>query len=322
MVIENTTTLLLSLHNTAEHESKKPTTAGPTLSEPTPTTNLRHFSFRPASSDDKPSPPISLLARIDQEEYVLLPNSSGFVSISSNDLKRDGTHNVRIVAPMTDDRGKGIVEVEGIWLSEGGRLASVRGSSLREEYEDEDDFAAEDDHVGEKHRKGMKDAVQSSSRVSKDKRPPRADIHDTTSTVQERTKILEVITDSPGSFTGRHQGKRTGGADGLLSGVLGWEYLLGEMFEVDHVAIGVDGMCLIEKCIGGAGYPAGIGDVFFRRSVSRTLSVKRLLTSVPAALQNHRILSIPGSLMRTFLMSLSVLPVKPSYRKTDQFAAH
>ena len=83
--------------------------------------------------------------------------------------------------------------------------------------------------------------------------------------IQERKKILEVITDSPGSLSGRQRGRRTGGADGLLAGVMGWEYLLGEMFAADHVGIGVDGMCLTQNCVGGTGQPAGMGDVFFRR---------------------------------------------------------
>jgi len=48
---------------------------------------------------------------------------------------------------------------------------------------------------------------------------------------------------------------------------MGWEYLLGDMFESDHVMIGMDGMCLIPDCIGGRGSPAGLADVFFQRFV-------------------------------------------------------
>ena len=82
---------------------------------------------------------------------------------------------------------------------------------------------------------------------------------------RERRKVVEIITDSPGSFTRKHVAHRTGGGDGLLAGVMGWEYLLGEMFGADHVCIGVDGMCLTQDCVGSNGFPAGIGDVFFRR---------------------------------------------------------
>jgi hypothetical protein len=46
---------------------------------------------------------------------------------------------------------------------------------------------------------------------------------------------------------------------------MGWEYLLGEMFGSDHVTIGMYGMCLIQNCIGGAGSPIGLADVFFQR---------------------------------------------------------
>ena len=62
-----------------------------------------------------------------------------------------------------------------------------------------------------------------------------------------------------------------GGADGLLAGVMRWEYLLGEMFGVDHVTIGVDGMCLIQDCVGGTGNPSGMGDIFFRRYLMPSL---------------------------------------------------
>jgi len=79
-------------------------------------------------------------------------------------------------------------------------------------------------------------------------------------------KMLEVITDNSGSFAGRDRKKNTHSRSGILGGVGGWEYLLGEMFGVDHVTIGMDGMCLIQDCIGGRGSPAGLADVFFQRS--------------------------------------------------------
>lgn len=48
-------------------------------------------------------------------------------------------------------------------------------------------------------------------------------------------KMLEIVTDSPGSMA--FNGPRTRGA---IGGVLGWEYLLGEMFASDHVTTGMD----------------------------------------------------------------------------------
>ena len=92
--------------------------------------------------------------------------------------------------------------------------------------------------------------------------------------LRDRKKILEVITDVPGSFRAQHTSGRSGGADNLLAGVMGWEYLLGEMFGADHVGIGMDGMCLTQDCVGGVGFPASLGDVFFRRFVSPTLQLR------------------------------------------------
>lgn len=207
---------------------------------------------------------MSLLARVDDEEYVLLPNSSSLVSVCSNNLDPRREHRVRIVAPMTDNHGHGVVELEGLWLSKGGKLAKVAGSLFSEEYADEDLLKAENELVGERHRTGLS-AVEKDGSNRRNRPNAIEEEEETLVATQERKKILEIITDSPGSFTGKQRGQRTGGADGLLAGVMGWEYLLGEMFGSDHVDIGVDGMCLTQNCVGGTGSPAGMGDVFFRR---------------------------------------------------------
>lgn len=84
-------------------------------------------------------------------------------------------------------------------------------------------------------------------------------------------KMLEIVTDLPGSMAGRDRKKNPRSRGGIVGGVVGWEYLLGEMFGVDHVTIGMDGMCLIQDCIGGRGNPAGLADVFFQRFQCPTL---------------------------------------------------
>ena len=234
---------------------------------PTPHSELGHFSFRPVPQKETSAPPISLLARVDQEEYVLLPNSSMLVSISSNNLDRYAEHQVRIVAPMTDDHGKGVIQLEGIWLSTGAKLVPVKGSLLSEEYENEDSLSSGNDQVGEKHRIGLSGILRDKSRSKTDQTIIDDIEDDALSILQDRNKVLEVVTDSPGWLSSRNRGKRKGGTDGLMAGVMGWEYLLGEMYAVDHVRTGVDGMCLTQDCIGGIDQPSGIGDVFFRRSV-------------------------------------------------------
>ena len=263
ITIVNTSSLFLALHNAPEQvlsTSTSVSTGIPTsISLPGP----GHVSFRPVSTNE-PSPPVSLLARVDDQEYILLPNSSALVSIRLNDLNKASEHSVRIVAPMTDDHGRGVVELEGLWLSKGGKLVKVAGSLLSEDFVDEDLLEAENDQIGEKHRAGLTNIEKDGS--SKNDRQKAGDDDEGLLLIdQDQKKILEIITDSPGSFTGKQKGRRTGGADGLLAGVMGWEYLLGEMFGAEHVGIGVDGMCLMQDCIGGTGQPAGIGDVFFRR---------------------------------------------------------
>ncbi len=267
VIVKNTTDLFLSLHNAEDQGSGSPETvsAGTAALIPAPTTV--HVPFRPVSSKEKPSPPISLLARIDQEEYVLLPNASALVSICHGELSLGSEHRIRIVAPMTDTHGQGILELEGLWLSKGGKLVRVEGSLLSEEFENEDEFRAENDQVGERHRTGLKGLFRNNDQHENELGRTGSDDDKISSLMQTRRKTLEIITDSPGSFPGKRRGGRTGGAAGLLAGVMGWEYLLGEMFGADHVSIGVEGMCLVQNCIGGVGQPNGLGDVFFRRSV-------------------------------------------------------
>ena len=231
---------------------------------PAPTSPL-HLSFRPYSINQKPAPPVSLLAQIDDEEYILLPNSSALVSVCLQSLSADQEHHIRLVAPMTDDNGRGVVELEGLWLDKGGSLIKVPGSMLSEDYVDEDLLDAEHRIVGEKHRTGLHDFEKDGTNRFIHAHHRHGHDEDVLSANYQRRKVLEVLTDSPGSFTGKQRGKRTGGADGLLAGVMGWEYLLGEMFGADHISISVDGMCLTQDCIGGTGFPAGMGDVFFRR---------------------------------------------------------
>lgn len=273
--IFNTTTILLSLRNapTAKDSSHSLLASPTSIITPIKSINPGHLSFRHSPELDIPAPPVSLLARVDQDEYVLLPNSSSLVSIRSKDLDPNVPHQIRIIVPMTDDCGKGVIQLEGIWLSKSGRLLRVKGSLLDEEFEEEDALGAESTKVGEKHRAGLH-AIVKDGREKGTEEIARAQDEEAQVTAENRKKILEVITDTPGSLGGKNRGKRKGGADGLLAGVMGWEYLLGEMFGIDHVAIGVDGMCLIQDCIGAVGYPSGMGDVFFRRYVSVSLSLK------------------------------------------------
>ena len=209
---------------------------------------------------EQPAPPISLLACIDNEEYILLPNSSSLVSVRIGDLDRIRSHSIRIIAPLTSDSATSTLQLEGIWLSKSANLFGADGSNerLQSSFEDEHDFEGTSHMLGSDTRMILNGA--------EDDKDPRAGTgNQTANPSHARKKIVEVITDSPGSMSSRNRGTRTGGADGLLAGVMGWEYLLGEMFGVDHVGIGIDGMCMVQDCIGGFGSPSGLGDVFFRR---------------------------------------------------------
>lgn len=139
------------------------------------------------------------------------------------------------------------LQVEGIWIDEAGQLLPFKTDS-----------------TAEGPTAGSTELIHS--------RPHR--------------KMLEIVTDLPGSMAGRDRRKNTRLRGGILGGVVGWEYLLGEMFGVDHVTIGMDGMCLIQDCIGGKGSPAGLADVFFQRSLTSHFQLEWQLMIYAAVLSD------------------------------------
>ena len=260
-MVKNTTSFFVSLHN-APTSNASSTTSG-VIAAPSPIANPGHLSFQPFPVNQKPGKSVSLLVRIDADEYALLPNVSSLVPVCTNTLSADGDHFIRVVAPMIDDGGKGVVELEGLWLSSGGALGKVPGSIIDDTYLDEDLPEAESENIGKKHRDGLNE-IDKGENSGHGISLQMTEL-DLLVANQERRKVVEVITDSPGSITRNKNGETMGMTERLLSGVMGWEYLLGEMFESDHVCVGVDGMCMIQDCHGSNGFPAGIGDVFFRR---------------------------------------------------------
>lgn len=262
--VTNTSCFLLSLYNTASPvltNLSKSLSVSPWKGLAFPS-NSAHFSFRHSAALDKRAPPVSLLARVDLEEYILLPNSSSLVNVRLNDLDRYVQHQIRVIMPMTDDSGDSVFQLEGIWLSKSGKLR-VQGSLFSQNLEVEDALYTENQEVGQDSRAD----VHTTKGGGKQQGAGNSDSNEEEIPVvsSDRKRLLEIITDNPGNLNGKKSGRRQGGADGLLSGVMAWEYLLGEMFDVDHVAIGIEKICLIPTCIGGVGSPYGIGDVFFRR---------------------------------------------------------
>ncbi|ESZ90559.1 hypothetical protein SBOR_9055 [Sclerotinia borealis F-4128] len=196
----------------------------------------------PPSLDNTSAKPISLLAQIDDEEYVILPNATSCVAIRTKDLDPQSQHIIRIIAPMIGRDTVETFQFLGVWIDEVGQLIPVKNPDADTNPQlSKRDFASEED---------FELPLSDLSRQS----------------ISQR-KMLEILTDLPGSMTGRDRRKhRTASnvANGILGGVMGWEYLTGEMFGSDHVTIGMDGMCLVQDCIGGRGSPAGLADVFFQ----------------------------------------------------------
>ncbi len=215
--VKGSRTVLLSLHN--KDQLSQPQKKRPVSSPP----SLKFFPLTNIST----AAPISLLARVDDEEYIVLPNTSSIVSIRRGNLDPKSRHDIRIIAPMVTRDGLEALQVEGIWIDEGAQLLPYEtptGSDDKISPGDQTDYPS-----------------------------------------SAKNRMLEIVTDLPGSKVGKDKHKNNGRTHEILGGVMGWEYLLGEMFGSDHVTIGMDGMCLIQDCIGGEGSPAGLADVFFQR---------------------------------------------------------
>lgn len=221
--VNGSATVLLSLHN--RELQLQPLTKQSAKTSPT-------LSFLPIANTSNAAP-ISLLARVDDDEYIVLPNATSIVTIRRGNLDKSSRHEIRIIAPMVGDNATETLQVEGLWIEEGGQLLPLEGSP---DYENERLIANQDGSQP-------------------------------TSSELTQKRMLEIVTDLPGSMAGRDRRKNAGTARGILGGVMGWEYLLGEMFGADHITIGMDGMCLIQDCVGGRGSPAGLADVFFQRLV-------------------------------------------------------
>jgi hypothetical protein len=218
-------TVLLSLHN--KDQLRRLPKQGVISAEPS-------LAFLPLTNVSSAAP-ISLLVRVDDEEYIVLPNATSIIPIRRGNLDTNSRYDIRIIAPMVSSYSLETLQVEGIWIDAGGELLPYETS------------------MGSDNKLPPGDQTQYHSPA--------------------KNKMLEIVTDLPGSKVGKDKRKNNSFAHGILGGVMGWEYLLGEMFGSDHVTIGVDGMCLTQDCIGGTGSPVGLADVFFQRFSAYSISI-------------------------------------------------
>ncbi len=234
IVLNDTSTVLVSLYNSGQQNSLETKRSASASLPFLLSINTSHAA------------PISLLVRVDDNEYVVLLNTSCIVSIREGNLDPLKQHSIRIIAPMVGGDIVETLQLEGIWIDQKGRLLPF--------------------DIYESDKNAQRDGLQLSP--------------DTLTSPMQR-KMLEIVTDMPGSLAGKDRRKSIGTTRSILSGVMGWEYLLGEMFGADHVMVGMEGMCLTEDCKGGRGSPAGLADVFFQRFEESSDCSCWTLTSCP-----------------------------------------
>jgi hypothetical protein len=173
----------------------------------------------------------TLMVQIDNE-YMIFNNVSLRVEIIRDAVARQTPHTVRVIVPLINNLNDQVFHISGFWLDKGSNLLPVANVQIP-------DLSPSD--------------------------PEAAD--DSTAITEEELvgrKMLEIVSDSGGSHLRRKDGQSRHSHD-ILEFVKSWQYLLGEMFGADHMTAGIEGMCLIEDCVGAVGSPMGIGDVYFRR---------------------------------------------------------
>jgi len=278
--------------------------------------NSEHYSFSAASRLRVSAPPVSLLALIDEKEYVIMPNATGLVSIVMKELDANTFHTLRVIAPMTDNPN-GAVQVDGLWLDEGGLLLAVEGSVADTVHDEMDDFDAESEEVGKKHRLGLSRLLlghdASDITLKKHGFDPEEESHED-GELKRRKKVVEIVTDAPAYANEGFSNSIYTQTAGMLAGVSGWDYLLGEMFGVDHVSTSVEGMCMMQNCVNGTGTPHSLADVFFRRYELKIFSICTVSLTfgrVLAGLSTPLTSSTPGPslpMSLTYSSSMSALP--------------
>ncbi|MCJ1311269.1 hypothetical protein MMC25_004940 [Agyrium rufum] len=253
--VSNTTTIILSLYNAPPASPSTSITNRDMQETVIRIINPAHLSFRPTSQMDNPAKPVSLIARIDEDDYIVFPNASSLIAVSSGELERNATHKIRVIAPMTDDDGLGLVQMHGLWIE---RFAKIK---VPDGLQDDEDYGLGDFLDAEGGFNVRRDAKLDETPFSSSNN---ANAFSNPVLVVPRKKLLEIVTDNPGSISQSMTGQHIHGLEEIVTGVMSWDNLLGEMFGVDHTSVSIDGMCLTEGCIGGRGSPAGIGDAFFR----------------------------------------------------------
>jgi hypothetical protein len=123
VAFNGSSTFFLSLHNYIQ-----PTHAGESQSK-----NISAGALLPPQLDTSSAEPISLLAQVDDDEYIILPNATSLVTIRTKDLDPYSTHNIRIIAPMTGKDSIETFQFLGLWIDAEGQLIPVRNPNPTQE---------------------------------------------------------------------------------------------------------------------------------------------------------------------------------------------
>jgi hypothetical protein len=245
--VRNCSSVYLSLHNSQLANSLQ----GIALKEKDASPESR-LNFGPVSGRTGSAPPVSLLSRVDHGEYYYLPQSSkGLVAVTTAGLLPSEDHIIRIWPLALDGKTYTHMQFEGLWLDNGGLLippperqqvirpkAVSGGTSMLA------------DGIGHYSRQHL---------------GPEQDLKDRSSSLDEwqpqhlplvPRKTLEIVTDVP---------LATPNSNMSLNVLRGWDEMIGDMFDVDHVRIMLDTMCLESPCIRGSAKAATVKDAYFRR---------------------------------------------------------
>ncbi|KAL9625338.1 MAG: hypothetical protein Q9160_000401 [Pyrenula sp. 1 TL-2023] len=236
-IIHNSSSLFLSLYN-----SGQTSVAVPPSVDWSSGSDLRHLDLRSTKGRHQPAAPVSLVVIIDEHELVVYPaTGSGIVEVADGILDASSSHHFRIIYSGYPWDSGGTLQLEGFWISIGGQVSHIH---------DDGNIRRDDQNV--------KSLQQNSSIPKLLPRFPR--------------KLLEIITDSSRQLAPNSTSTTTS-TEGVLEDLATWDYLVGEMFNADHVTLSVNDLCLAPDCNGSDSSSITISDTFYRSGppVARTL---------------------------------------------------
>ena len=236
--VRNSTSTYLSFFNQPNGEQEN---------RQLPYNSLEYVNFGLQGTPQPPASPNTVLVIVDGDEVIFYPgNGASTIDVPTTKMHQRGYHWIRVLFPSIETRLHGVVQLQGIWIESTGTISPYNGLHDRAEM----DMSPLDPFSWPLQKNGTSSEHKRRSSVTEPNR-----------------RILEIVTDSLESQSSLRTGDDTNSTElkTALSSVYGWDFLLGESLQVDHIRIAATGTGLVNACLTDGDPQISIADTFFRR---------------------------------------------------------